>query len=147
MEEDASIVLGPLRIWVSGYEYPDAPDYWDANWLLATARCVGNGSHVEVRGAFIHLSEIKKWKEDLEPFSQTLKGVVELPAMEPTLAIKIEAQKPSTGHLSCEVGLADEHIPEYHRYKFEIDQSHITSLLAQLAAIMKQFPIRNERAG
>jgi hypothetical protein len=147
MEDDASITLGPLTIWVAGYQYSDAQDYWDANWLSATARCEGHGSRVEASGAFLHLGELKKWKEDLEAFQRTLTGKVELPTIEPTLTVKIEGQKSKTGHLSCEVHLSGEHISERHRYSFEIDQSYLPGLLVQLAAVLKALPIRHAKKG
>lgn len=145
MEDAPSIVVGPLKIWIADYQYPDAQDYDDANWVFATARCEGCGSRVEATGAFIHLSELKKWKEDLMTFQCTLKGRVDLPTMEPTLTIKIEGQKSNTGQLNCEVCLTGEHLRELHRYSLDIDQSYLPTLLAQVAAVLREFPIRNER--
>ena len=147
MEDDASITLGPLKIWIAGYQYSDVESYSDANWLSVTARCEGRGSRVEVSGAFIHLDELKKWREDLKAFQRTLMGAVELPTVEPTLAVKIEAQKSKIGHLSCEVRLTGEHMSEFHRYSFEIDQSYLPGLLAQVAAVLRKCPIRNEKKG
>ena len=145
MEDDASISFGPLKIWVAGRVHPEMHDYWDGNWLDATARCEGVGSRVQIRGAFIHLGELKKWKEDLERFQRTLEGSVELPTIEPELAVKIESQKSKTGHLSCEVSITGEHMTERHRYSFDIDQSYLPGLLTQLAAVLREFPVRNEK--
>jgi hypothetical protein len=61
MNADPSIALGPLKIWVHKRQFPGAIDYWDGNWLSATARCDGAGSSVEVSGHFLHLGEIQKW--------------------------------------------------------------------------------------
>jgi hypothetical protein len=147
MEDDASITLGPLKIWISQRQFPDHHDYWDGNWVAVTALCEGVGSRIEVSGSFLHLGELKKWKEDLEAFQRTLKGSVELPTIEPTLAIKIEEQKSKTGHLNCEVQLTGEQMSEFHRYTFDIDQSYLPGLLGQLAAVLREFPIRNEKIG
>jgi hypothetical protein len=29
-----------LRVWIHGRQFPDSQDYWDGNWLNATAYCV-----------------------------------------------------------------------------------------------------------
>ena len=142
MEDDASISLGCLKIWISDRQFPDSSDYWDGNWLLATAVCQGTGSRIEVSGPFVHLSEFKKWKADLEEFNLTLKGSVSLPAMEPTLGIKIEETKSSTGRLHCEVSLSGDHISEAHNYLFDIDQSYLTGLIGQLATILRAYPLK-----
>jgi hypothetical protein len=144
MEDEASIALGPLKIWISGRQFPNHQDYWDGNWLNATALCEGNGSRVQVNGSFIHLSELKKWKEDLQEFQKTLKGSVELPTMEPTLGVKIEGRKSATGHLNCKIAITGDYIAETHQFIFDIDQSYLLGLLSQLVSVLREYPIRDE---
>jgi len=136
MEEEASISIGPLKIWISGRQFPNHQDYWDGNWLNTIAVC---------EGAFLHLSELKKWREDLQEFQRTLKGSIELQRMEPELKIKIEEKKTSDGHLKCEVEITGNHMAERHRYILDIDQSYLPGLLSQLAAVLREFPIRDEK--
>jgi hypothetical protein len=145
MEGEPSISIGPLKIWVLGRQFPDHQDYWDGNWLNCTALCEGAGSRVQVSGAFIHLGEIKKWREDLQEFHSKLEGSVELPTIEPTLGVKIKAQKSSTGHLDCQVDITGEPIIERHHYLFDIDQSYLPGLSSQLAAILREYPIRGSK--
>src|SRR4051812_8765995 len=102
MEDDASIAIGPLKIWIVGRQFPDLHDYWDGNWLSTIARCEGSGSRVEVNGVFLHLGELKKWKEEIEVFQRTLKGSVALPTLEPTLKVKMEGSTSAIGHFSAE---------------------------------------------
>src|SRR5262245_25396771 len=118
MEDDASIELGPLKVWISGRQFPDSHDYWDGNWLSATARCEGVGSRVEVNGAFLHLGELKKWKEDIEAFRGALTGSVILPTLEPTLKVKFEGSTSALGHFSGEIEITGDHITEAHRFQF-----------------------------
>lgn len=143
MDEDPSIAFGPLKIWVTGRQYPDMHDFWDGNWLAATARCEGNGSKIKVTGAFLHLGELKKWKQELEQFQRTLKGCVELPTIEPTLSVKIESQGSATGQLTCEVALTGDQISERHRYMFSTDQSYLPGLISQLGSVLHDYPIRD----
>jgi hypothetical protein len=147
MNTEPSIALGPLKIWVHGRQFPDARDYWDGNWLSSTARCDGAGSCVEATGHFLHLGEIQKWKESLAEFSRSLTGSVELPTIEPTLRVKIEATGSRTGHLKCLVEITGDHMNEHHRFSLDSDQSYLPGLMAQLGAVLRKYPIKNEETG
>lgn len=147
METDPSISIGALKIWINGRQFPDLSDYWDGNWIDVTALCEGMGSRIQVTGPFIHLTELQAWREDLKEFESTLKGSVELPAMEPTLNIKIEEEESSRGHLKCIVLITGDHLSEEHRYLFQIDQSYLPGLIAQLGAVLREFPIRGKKTG
>jgi hypothetical protein len=142
MEDDASITIGPLKIWTAGRQFPDSRDYWDGNWLSVTARCEGAGSRVEVSGAFLHLGELKKWKEEIEAFQRTLKGSVALPTIEPTLKVKIDGTPSVVGHFSVEVEITGEHMTEQHRFQFTSDQFYLPGLLTQLALVFREYPVR-----
>jgi len=144
MEEDPNITLAPLKIWISGRQFPDHQDYWDGNWLIATALIEGEGSRVQVRGPFLHLSELKKWKEDLQEFYRKLEGSVELKTMEPTLKVKITSKKSMTGHLDCDVEITGDHMTERHHYRIDTDQSYLPGLISQLAAVLREYPIKGE---
>ncbi|MGC4072350.1 MAG: hypothetical protein QM760_07515 [Nibricoccus sp.] len=142
MEDEPSIAVGPLKIWVHGRQFPDAHDYWDGNWLSVTARCEGAGSRVQVTDPFIHLGELKKWKEDISVLARTLKGSVELPTIEPTLKVKIADQGTTLGQFSVEIDLGGDHISERHHFSGGLDQSYFAGLLAQLSAILRAYPVR-----
>ena len=145
METDPAIALGPLKIWFYGRQFPNSKEYWDVNWLNGKAIFEGSGSRVQVEGAFIHLRELKKWKEVLEQLQNTLKGVVELPTIEPTLKIRIEGRRLSKGHLYCEVNITGDHLSEMHRFLFATDQSYLPRLLSQLASVLREYPIKSEQ--
>jgi hypothetical protein len=38
MDDDVSIAIGPLAIWIVGRQFPNLHDYWDGNWLSASPR-------------------------------------------------------------------------------------------------------------
>jgi len=147
METEPSITLGPLKIWVLERPFPHAGDYWESNWLDVTARCDGVGSRVGVTGRFLHLGELRKWKQDLALLCSTLKGHVELPTMEPTLKVTLEGLDSKTGHLGCVVSLTGDHLLETHRFSSEIDQSFLPPVLAQLASVLREYPIQDEKKG
>src|SRR6185436_1288811 len=103
MEKEPYITVGPLKISILGRQFPDIQDYWDGNWLDVIACCEGDGSRVEVRGPFIHLDELKRWKDELESFRRTLTGSVELQTIEPELNVIFQGPATATGQFSCEI--------------------------------------------
>ncbi len=147
MEDDASITFGPLSVWIAGRQFPDSRDYWDGNWLSAVALCEGVGSRVEVNGPFLHLGELRRWKDALEAFQRTLNGSVELPTIEPTLKVKILGSTSAVGHIVGTIEITGDHMTEAHRFDFTSDQSYLPGLIAQLAAIFRDYPIRADETG
>jgi hypothetical protein len=142
MDDEPSIEVGPLKIWVHGRQFPDAHDYWDGNWLSVTARCEGSGSRVEVTDPFIHLGELKKWRAEIDELTQTLRGSTELPTLEPTLKVRIESREGTPGHFSVEIDLSGDQISEQHHFSSNIDQSYLPRLSMQLSKILRENPIR-----
>ena len=142
-QDAPSIHLGALKIWFFGRQFPQADDYWDANWLNGTAIVVGNGSSVRLTGSFIHLGELDGWRDSLKSFHMSLQGTAELPTIEPNLSVKIESDGSKRGHLKCEVGITPDHLSETHQYCFEIDQSYLPGLIAELSAVLREYPIKN----
>ena len=147
MNDDPSITIGPLKIWVWGRQFPDSTDYWDGNWTNATACCEGAGSRVEVTGAFLHLGELERWRNDLERFYPLLEGSIMLPTIEPTLSVRIEGKTTKTGHLKCTVDITGDHMAEKHQFFRELDQSYLPGLITQLNSILRDYPIRNKTQG
>jgi hypothetical protein len=147
MKGEPSIALGPLKIWVVGRPFPHAGDYWESNWLDVVARCEGAGSRVEVAGRFLHLGEVRTWKNDLASFQERLDGQLDMATMEPTLKVAIRAKSSKTGHLDCTVALTGDHLTEEHRFALEIDQSYLPGLVRQLGAVLREYPIQDEQLG
>ncbi len=142
-QDDPAIHLGPLKIWFFGRQFPQAEDYWDANWLNGTAIVVGNGSSIRLTGSFIHLGELEGWRDSLKSFQTSLQGTAELPTIEPNLSVKIVPDGSKTGHLKCEVGITADHLSEKHQYLFEIDQSYLPGLITEISAVLREYPVKN----
>jgi len=58
------ISLSGLKIWISGRQFEDSTDFWDANWLVITAHCSSYFSEVIIQGPIIHLSELELWMSE-----------------------------------------------------------------------------------
>src|SRR2546430_16437247 len=105
------IQVGPLKLWIHGLQFPEAQDYWDGNWLRATATC----KEITIPNQpMIHLSEIAGLLEDCKKVYQTGTGTIELPTIEPNLSLKLTADV--LGHISGEAELHPEGTREFHSY-------------------------------
>lgn len=59
---EPDIDLAGLKRWIHGYQFRDCSDYWDGNWLNATAICSEGGATGRVRGFFIRNDELSNWQ-------------------------------------------------------------------------------------
>lgn len=148
MDEEPAIVFGPLKIWIHGRQFPSSTDFWDGNWINATAECEGAGSNVRIRGAFLHLSELREWSRAIESSQKNLQGKVELTPMEPELRVEFEAESGRRGRLKGKVAIRSGQLyGERHEYCFESDQSYLPGLLVQIAGVFRAYPLVGEEAG
>jgi hypothetical protein len=138
--KDPDISLAGLSIWVHGWQFPDSDEFWDANWLNCTARCVANGARVEASGSFLHAPEFEAWLTQCESLAKTLKGKAALEPIEPTIQASITAN--SLGHMQVQVKLTADHLSQKHCFEFEADQTDVVQLVGQLRALLQRFPIR-----
>jgi hypothetical protein len=132
--------IAGLKLWVRGYQYRDADDYWDGNWLNATAICSENGASVLVKGAFIRTNEICDWQEAVEKLLADVKDEAKLECMEPEIAVILKTQ--SLGAVEMEVHITPDQLTQEHRFTFAIDQSYLKLLSSQCARLLNDFPIR-----
>lgn len=134
------IELAGLKLWVHSYQYRDANDHEDANWLNATAICSENGATVLVRGAFIRTDEILAWQRAMEDLAIRQTGEAQLACMEPELSVSLKTLP--LGAVEMEVHITPDQLTQEHRFTFAIDQSHLGRSASQCAGILNRFPIR-----
>ena len=139
-ENQPDITLQYVSIWIHARADSDSNDYWDGNWLIATARCSAPGSTVTVQGPFIHLSELQRWNDDLVAMNQTLNGKANLHCMEPYLKIDLKMQK--TGAIEGELCITPDNHEQFHSVKLHIDQSYLLGLICQLKQLFERYPQR-----
>ncbi len=138
---EPDVRIAALSIWVHGRESPDATDYWDANWLRATAQCAEGGASVRVGGAILHLSELEGLREGCRRLHDTLEGRAELSCMEPYLAVTI-APEDSLGHLSVEVRITPDNLTQQHTFRVATDQSFLPEIVRSLEGLAERYPLR-----
>ena len=132
--------LAGLKLWVHGYQFPSADDYWDGNWLNATAICSSNGATVQVHGFFVRTDEISEWQRSVDKLDADLKGEAKLACMEPCISVTLKTS--SLGAIAMEVQITPDHLRQEHRFEFSIDQSYLARLSSQCTRILRAFPLR-----
>jgi hypothetical protein len=137
-----SLHLQGFRLWVHGRQYPDALDYWDANWLLVTVECESIGAEVWLTGPLIHLSELEQWANATERMLMTLEGEANLDCDEPELSVKLAATK--LGQILMTVDISPQRRTQQHCFQFDLDQSYLADLIRDCRAILVSYPIRGK---
>ena len=134
---DPHLKLAAFKLWVHGYQYPDCDDYWDGNWLRATAICSENGATVQISGAFIRNTEIADWHLAVEKIGINLAGEARLECMEPDLAVGLKFQP--LGAVEMTVEISPDHLSQEHRFVFLIDQSYLARCHRNASDCCKNF--------
>jgi hypothetical protein len=137
---EPNITLAGLKLWVHGYQFRESQDYWDGNWLHASAMCSEGGSSVLVQGHFIRTDEIIQWQSAVEKLGLELTGEASLECMEPNIAVTLKAV--SRGTVEMEVRITPNQLTQDHTFRFEIDQSYLQPLSSQCARVLHAFPLR-----
>ncbi|MGO4377658.1 hypothetical protein AB4Z19_05265 [Pseudoduganella sp. RAF19] len=139
-EPDLSIC--GLRLWIHGRQFPDAPDYWDGNWLRVTAYC--NYSHSAVRiqnNSCLRTDEVGGFLAGCEKLYSSLSGKAELKCMEPYISVEFSAS--ARGHIGVSLSVTPDHNKETHEYEDEIDQSYLPAIINSCQVILERYPIRD----
>lgn len=127
------IRLGPLKIWVHGFEYADNFDANDGDWLRASVHCGEKGAQVFVTGSILRLSELLEWLSQLEAMNSNLSGSANLDCIEPELKVEMESE--SLGHICTKVVITPDHLTQFHSFEFDLDYSYLSPLIAEIKKI------------
>ncbi|HZN99871.1 MAG TPA: hypothetical protein VFB93_01615 [Burkholderiales bacterium] len=138
------IKLAGFELWVHGRQFPNAQDYWDANWLNVTAHCCAERASVWTSGSILHLGELTQLLSGMKQLYETLKGEAELPCIEPELYLKLVAS--GLGQIEFEVNITPNNMIQEHRFKFGIDQSYLPEAIAGCEKVLAAYPVKNAAA-
>lgn len=141
MNGKPDIKVGTLALWIHGRQFEDAHDYWDGNWLRATAHCGASGAHVEVSGPFLTNRELFDWAAECRELLGGTRRKAELATIEPELKVSLEAVD-SLGHIAMVVDITPNHSQQEHRFHFVIDQSFLPGLIDAIERLEAKFPVR-----
>jgi hypothetical protein len=143
---EPDVYLGVLSIWVHGYQYPDATDEWDGNWLRVTARCTAHGATVAVSGAILDTVSFQTFQRELSALHKTLEGKAELGSAEPNLSVAVQAVGHS-GQVEAVIEITPEHLHQAHRFSVELAQSYLLGAILGCQGVLARYPIRGQRGG
>ncbi len=135
------IQIAGLQIWIHGYEYTEADDEYDANWLRVSAHCGASGASVWLSGSILSTYDIKKLATESKKMYQNQIKELEVEPMEPGLRLIMKATD-SCGHLELTVEITPDHLFQQHSFQFKMDQSYLPPIEAQCSKILDRFPYR-----
>ena len=138
---EPDIEIAALRIWVHGREFEDAEDYWDGNWLRATAHCAASGASSRAHGSILHLGELVGFLDECAVLHKTLEGKAELSCIEPNLGVELSTSE-SRGNIDVNVRLTPDHLTQEHLFRFAIDQSYLPGIIKGIRKVLESFPVR-----
>ena len=135
-----------FQLWIHGREDPDSKDYYDGNWLRITAHCVLSGATVWVQGAALMATDIAGLGAQCEAMLRGDADSASMDPLEPMLKISLEAEG-SLGHIRTRVEITPDHLAQFHRMEFDLDQSYLPGIVRQCSAIVREYPIRGNKDG
>jgi hypothetical protein len=134
------IELAGLKLWVHSYQYRNADDYDDANWLNATAICAEKGATVVVEGAFIRTTEILAWQRAVQELAENLVGEARLECLEPEISVTLKGSP--LGAVEMQVQITRDQLTQDYTFTFAVDQSYLGPLASQCTSLLSDFPVR-----
>ena len=135
------IEIAQLQIEVHGYQFPNADDYYDANWLNVSIRYAGANSKIWLEEPCLLTVELSAFRDQLRQLSDlSVEGAVLRP-LEPYIELEV-ARAGSLGGLSAKVRLKPDLIDEVHELQMGLDLSYLPGIVAQFDRVLSQFPVR-----
>jgi hypothetical protein len=128
-----------LSVWVDGREFPDSSEYYDGNWLKVEAQVEVSGAKVRCAGPILMTSDLQRFRDKLIDVNATLAGEATLSSYEPNLKVTLKIM--SLGHVEAEVEITPDHLNQFHRFSFELDQSYLPNVIQSCEAILAHYPI------
>jgi hypothetical protein len=138
---EPALEIEEFQLWIHGRQFPEAEDYWDGNWLRATAHCGSSGASVWVHGSIVMVTNIVGLGHQCAAMHRRESSSAELAPIEPELKVSLEAAD-RIGHIRVRVELTPDHLWQFHRFEFKIDQSYLPSIIKQCTLIEQGYPIR-----
>jgi hypothetical protein len=129
-----------LTIAVLGRAYPNATDFWDANWVTATISIAVGAFSGRVE-ASLRIEEFRRFNEGLKRVNRVLSGLAELKSMEDWIVLTVKAE--SRGHITI-FGEVSDYPGMGNTLRFElseVDQTYLSGWIKDLDEIEQAFPL------
>jgi len=131
-----------LKVEVRRRELPAHEDYWDGNWLSCEIRVAVGGFKGRVDAA-LRAEEFNLFLEQVRQLHKSLKGRADFTTLEGWLRIELTGD--GRGHMTATCELLDQPgIGNSLKFKIELDQTYLPSVVAGLESIIASYPVRNQ---
>src|SRR5262245_41114054 len=87
-----------LTISLSSRSHPEATDYWDGNWIIASVEVQAGGFRGSV-GGHLRTEELATFYGHLARVQESLRGAAEFTTIEGWLSIRVDGD--GRGHMKC----------------------------------------------
>jgi hypothetical protein len=141
METEPDLSFCGLSLWVTGREFPDAPDYWDGNWLMIRAKMEAPGASVECGGPCLTTLDVELFRNGIAAMYSTLSGEAVLTGLEPEISVTLKMC--GRGQVEGQIEITPDHINQQHRFTVEADQTYLPELMRACDSILNAFPVKN----
>jgi hypothetical protein len=134
-----------LVVQIAARERPQSMDDWDGNWLHASVEVHAGGFDGRASGA-IRAQELVVFRDDVAALARSLRGRATFSTMEDWLAIEMTGD--GRGHVEVTGRLHDDP-GSVNRlmFRLEVDQTHLSHVLAALDDVVTRFPVRGRPEG
>jgi hypothetical protein len=134
-----SLQIQGLRIWIHHRQFPDAMDYWDGNWLIATAHCRQDHSEAWiVSEAFLRIPEIQELTDQLGSLQSTHKKI-EFRTLEPRLSLDFEAEFNNSFKMKVDFSRK---LNKNNEYIFQVTKRDLQTITSEIKEILIEYPVR-----
>jgi hypothetical protein len=121
---------------VSGREFPNTSDFWDANWLICTVEIAVGAFRGRVDG-MIRTEELETFRGEIVRLNEGLGGEAEFSTMEQWLALRLIGNGRGQIEARCEVGDGGNTL----RCCLSVDQTFLPPLIQQLSKLIEAYPV------
>ena len=124
---------------VSGRGYPNATDFWDANWLICTVE-IAVGAFRGWVDSMIRTEELEGFRGQLLRLHDGLHGEAEFATMEEWLSLRLIGD--GRGHIEARCQLGDE--PgggNTLTCRLSMDQTFLPPLMRELSELLNAYPV------
>ena len=143
-ETAPDLKISGLAIWIDGRQFPESDDYWDANWLILRVRMEATGATVKCVGAILMTTNFEGFRDQLRTLYNDLEGTAKLAGLEPDLKLTLSGK--GLGRIDAEVEITPDHLSQFHRFDFELDQSYLPDILSALDRLLEKYPVLHSEA-
>ena len=137
--DEPDLQLCGLSIWVNGHEFPDAPHYWDRNWLKVRATMEAGQASVTTEGPILMTRDFERFRFQLATMNDELTGEAVLSGYEPNLKVTLSAGR--LGHITGKVEITPDHLSQFHRFDVRFDQTYLSALVGSLDVVLDRYPV------